>query len=180
LKRLRQNSQEFESLAERMVLLGILSNMKDDPIFQELLLFFFCKFVNVILDGKLYLTHQGNFSVESKYNIEDDENAKMTPIINILGVLIKLSRNLLEMINYIITKVKNNKDKYRKMLSYLHELKNHNFITIFIDKLTQNHIKKLTKEQNTNPILKYIAQDRIKKSELKILKTTNQELAEGK
>ena len=179
LSKLKKNSEEFSSIAERLILLGVLTKMNEEPIFQELLHFFFCKFVNVIVMDKLNLTHQGNFSINSCPKRDDNVDSDESHIINTFAVLIGLSRNMLRMINYIITEVKEHKNHYRKILSYLHALKNNNFITILIDKLIQNYIEQLKNETKFEQLLEYIEKDKIKKSEITIINNHDNSLGQG-
>lgn len=179
LRRLRENSQGFESIAERFILLAILTESKDEPTFQELLHMFFCRFMDVILKEKLYLTYQGNFTTNAQREYEEEDEGKVSHTVTLFGVLINLSRNLLEMVNFIIREVKGDKDKYRRVLSFLYMLKNHNFITILIDKLTLDNIKKLQGKANSDPVLKAFQEDRIKQSELDIIRTCDASLAKS-
>jgi hypothetical protein len=180
LTKLKRNSQSFESIAERLILLTILTQNVEDPNFQEFLHLLYKLFIKTILKDKLVLTSDGNFSSNKKRNVENNDNSNRSHTISIFGILIGLSRNLLRMINFIIVEVKKNKTQYRKILSYLHALSHHNLITILIDKLTQNKIDELAKDKGSNTLLYYIRNDQIKKSELEIIKTYDESLSKGK
>lgn len=180
LKSLREQSREFECIAERLILLAVLTQKQDDPTFQQLLQVFFCRYVNAILKEKLVLTHQGNFSAKSEMAIEDDDDTKVSHTVTLFGVLIEMSRNLLEMANYIICEVKDNKAQYRRVLSFLHALRNQNFITILIDKLTFKQIDELEENRASNPVLKAFKADRIKRTEVEIVRAIDEDLAKGR
>lgn len=179
-KQIRKSSRQYSSIAERFILLAVLTQTDQDPNFQEMLQFFFCGFVNTILEKKLFLTHQSNFSREERDEISEDDIKGESQIINLFRMFLGLSRNMLRMINYIIEEVKENKSQYRQMLGYLHSLKNHKFITVMIDKLTKTEIERLKEDEGVNPVLKYIQKDQIKKSEVTIIKDFDQLLVEGK
>jgi hypothetical protein len=177
---LRTSSQHYSSIAERFIVLAVLTKMDKDPNFQEMLFHFFKGFVGTILEDKLFLTYQGNFSQDTRKKIDEEELEGESQIVNLFGVFLKLSKNMLRMINFVIDEVKKNKRQYRKMLSYLHSLKNHKFITVMIDKLTQTEIATLLENEDSNPLITYIKNDRIKESEIDIVQSFDEDIANGR
>ena len=152
---MRESSLQYNSLAERMLFLGLELGMAKHVIFQRMNFLFFKIFILGVL----------NYELDYQ---EEEMVSQKTPGDMLFRVFVELSENKIDLASFIIQKVKGTKSCYRQILSWSKLKSGEGFMTVLVDKLTQNQIVTLGEEKGQ--ILKYVERDLLKQSEVEVLK----------